>query len=721
MALKIEPLKLDLAVLALPATKPQEQDIPQKKEGLKEVIDLLREGSEEPALTLFSKLSMEHQNAIYGQIWRIMGGPQIEKYGEKAFLNQSGLSAELRPSLAQKAQAIDAYLALQAHREHGKHLHSLKDKYNIQAKKHAELIRPIWGNPYDATLVPLKGGFINANLVLGGKYIQTQAPLKRTVDHFWRMIQEQGVKTIVMLPELHEDQIFYYFPQEIGQSSKIDGMKITLMDEEVTAYSAGKHKPTLATRKILLEVEGQPPREVTHFHYVNWVDNTFPNRKCLLKLIDKVSEAQAESLSPIVVHCRFGKGRTMTFTTTHHLVTERRAGRNPDLMDLVKNQSHPETGRSSMMLTEHQFLGCHDIYSLTIPAALTSKSVVALPGTITLRKEPMTVEGNLAKVAKLFAENQEQQALKLAAGIPQSLLNQIYGKLWKVMGSPRQDDFGRNAFHNHHGLSAPALKKAEAICQHLGLQLKDLHEAGRDREHVVFTHQLTVEDLPLTLEKGDFEGLKGNFISKDILAALKKDPILKRLLEDDTGVDGPLEGHCQRVIANFERFFASSFEFPKPMTSQLFRLFLALHDLAKPGMQGLAKNEERITAEHEITSKMMEKVLSLLGFSGEQVQWCQFLVKRDPIGDYLKASGEEVSLREAELLKHVKEASHALSVSPREYFDVHFCYYMCDAGSYTKVAGSQGLDAHFLFDLEHSKMQLASHNQSKIEKLLEKI
>ena len=65
-------------------------------------------------------------------------------------------------------------------------------------------------NPAGACLPPAVEGadYINANFVVGykerKKWICTQGPLMSTVEHFWRMIHEQGVEIVIMLTNLEE-------------------------------------------------------------------------------------------------------------------------------------------------------------------------------------------------------------------------------------------------------------------------------------------------------------------------------------------------------------------------------------------------------------------------------------------------------------------------------------------------------------------------------------
>ncbi len=65
--------------------------------------------------------------------------------------------------------------------------------------------------------------FISANWISGEvpgterAYIATQGPLQHTVEDFWRMIWEQGIKVIVMLSNLNEngrEKVWQYWPEQ---------------------------------------------------------------------------------------------------------------------------------------------------------------------------------------------------------------------------------------------------------------------------------------------------------------------------------------------------------------------------------------------------------------------------------------------------------------------------------------------------------------------------
>jgi protein tyrosine phosphatase len=74
--------------------------------------------------------------------------------------------------------------------------------------------------PYDETRVILKGypitDYINANHIrpsietIGREYIATQGPLAATVNDFWYMVQQEMVKSIVMITRETEGMKVFY-------------------------------------------------------------------------------------------------------------------------------------------------------------------------------------------------------------------------------------------------------------------------------------------------------------------------------------------------------------------------------------------------------------------------------------------------------------------------------------------------------------------------------
>ena len=128
--------------------------------------------------------------------------------------------------------------------------------------------------------------YINANHILDGRYISTQAPMPNTINDFWRMIWEQHCAIIVMitryvdflsLPSCDDNLCFLtatdiwlrifeggrqkaniYWPTEEGGSQKYGIVEVTTARHFCTEH--------FDTRIFLLRC-GNETRKVVHYQY----------------------------------------------------------------------------------------------------------------------------------------------------------------------------------------------------------------------------------------------------------------------------------------------------------------------------------------------------------------------------------------------------------------------------------------------------------------------
>ena len=178
--------------------------------------------------------------------------------------------------------------------------------------------------PYDKSRVVLTSNkdsdYINASYVPGfyvsHTFIVAQAPKKNTVTHFWQMILEQRVSTVVMLTrvvELGKEKCTSYWPQGVGSSCKYEGIKVTLKREE---------KYVCYFRREM-EVMGPDSSSysLTQFHYVGWPDHDVP--QLFIELLDFTQMIKKHLLrerTHLLVHCSAGVGRSGTFITLYNLL-----------------------------------------------------------------------------------------------------------------------------------------------------------------------------------------------------------------------------------------------------------------------------------------------------------------------------------------------------------------------------------------------------------------
>ena len=195
---------------------------------------------------------------------------------------------------------------------------------------------------FDDTRVHLRpqpqsaGDYINANFV-GTKYIATQGPKAETVCDFWRMIEQYGVTSIVMLTQLVENgraKCAQYWPTREQMSlTTHDGSRVNFVSER-------RHSDFTRRTFQLVYVDTASNKWVdhlvTHYHYEDWIDKDTPSMDLvsLFHLIRHVNHSYDQSSSPpsssspppIVVHCSAGVGRTGTYITLDEMMRRCDAG-----------------------------------------------------------------------------------------------------------------------------------------------------------------------------------------------------------------------------------------------------------------------------------------------------------------------------------------------------------------------------------------------------------
>ncbi|XP_019746742.1 receptor-type tyrosine-protein phosphatase eta-like [Hippocampus comes] len=177
--------------------------------------------------------------------------------------------------------------------------------------------------PYDHCRVRLSiqnfpnSDYINANFVPGGgserDFICTQAPMRNTMEDFWRMVWEQNVRIIVMVTALRDRDLVLcdeYWSLEPGTVYH-GPFQVTTM--------ARKQGPDYFMSTINLRQRDCPTdHNITHYHYPSWPDRGIPrDPSSLCAFTDHVRQHldAIPRLGPAVVHCSAGVGRSGTFVT----------------------------------------------------------------------------------------------------------------------------------------------------------------------------------------------------------------------------------------------------------------------------------------------------------------------------------------------------------------------------------------------------------------------
>ncbi|VDP10089.1 unnamed protein product [Soboliphyme baturini] len=229
--------------------------------------------------------------------------------------------------------------------------------------------------PYDFNRVVLKdrsfgpNSYINASFVavpVGELdevlyYIATQGPLPNTVDHFWQMVWEQKVPTIIMLTDLFESGLpkcYQYWP-DVNESLESKCLLISCIREEQLDKSVMREFS-------IIHVPTQQELTTTQLHFKGWPDHGAPRKpQHFLEFMALVNAARPESAvgmvshdgsrssrSPItIVHCSAGIGRTGVYVMVETLMKLLDANlpiRPLEIIRLLRNQ------RVGMIQTEEQ-------------------------------------------------------------------------------------------------------------------------------------------------------------------------------------------------------------------------------------------------------------------------------------------------------------------------------------------------------------------------------
>jgi protein tyrosine phosphatase len=209
---------------------------------------------------------------------------------------------------------------------------------------------------------PASGDYINASHIRlrgsGRHYIASQGPLESTTEHFWQLVLQEKVTTIVMLTLLAEggrEKCYNYFKtaeydtvsvkvtEEKGDNSAMqesinDNFGFFGMDAPLPSQTDKRdkdsskafevHTPSskgrssrldAATVRRTLEIRNkrtpaEAPFIVTHIQYIRWPDFDIPpDPGCVVDLIHETNRAKQISghpNAPILVHCSAGVGRT---------------------------------------------------------------------------------------------------------------------------------------------------------------------------------------------------------------------------------------------------------------------------------------------------------------------------------------------------------------------------------------------------------------------------
>ncbi|XP_071118632.1 uncharacterized protein [Haliotis cracherodii] len=211
--------------------------------------------------------------------------------------------------------------------------------------------------PYDhnrvrLTLLPALPGsdYINASLMHSFNqrktYIAAQAPNKKTVGDFWRMIWEHSCSAVVMLTGLVEEtkvKCEQYWPAD-----GVMDVGLFTVEVEVTQIRANF---TMRHMKVASKATGES-RTVIQFHFTSWPDHGVPDTLALVSYIWLVRQTVEGTNGPLLVHCSAGIGRTGTYIAVDSLIDQ---AREEGVVDVLGFVSVMRGQRKNMIQTAAQY------------------------------------------------------------------------------------------------------------------------------------------------------------------------------------------------------------------------------------------------------------------------------------------------------------------------------------------------------------------------------
>ncbi|XP_048256440.1 receptor-type tyrosine-protein phosphatase alpha-like isoform X2 [Haliotis rufescens] len=211
--------------------------------------------------------------------------------------------------------------------------------------------------PYDDTRVVLQelpdepgSDYINASYINGYSqlkaYIASQAPNKKTLTDFWRLIWEQNCTRIVMLTNL----------KELGkvkcEAYWSDTKDLTVGDFNIVVTSSRERAHWVVRELQVTEKKTSTCRCFHQFHFTTWPDHGTPEETSLTEFLWLIRTTPNTQDDPLLVHCSAGIGRTGTYIAVDYLLDQALADQKVDVFGCV---SVMRDQRKGMIQTKDQY------------------------------------------------------------------------------------------------------------------------------------------------------------------------------------------------------------------------------------------------------------------------------------------------------------------------------------------------------------------------------
>ncbi|XP_048256571.1 receptor-type tyrosine-protein phosphatase alpha-like [Haliotis rufescens] len=275
--------------------------------------------------------------------------------------------------------------------------------------------------PYDYNRVVLEklpgdqsSDYINASYINGYSmdqaYIAAQAPNRKTVGDFWRMIYGKNLTRIVMLTNLTETGKVKCVPYWSDTSDLV----VDVFTISVTNISPRAHW-VIRELKATLKETGES-RLFHHFHYTKWPDHGTPEETALMEFLWRIRKTPNHN-TPLMVHCSAGVGRTGTYIAVDYLLDQALTDRKVDVFGFVNLMRQQ---RRNMIQTKEQY-AC--VYT-TLHEAL-------MMGDTTLTSPEFRTQRRAKKVFKMGTTTVSQMMQKVKVSIEElKSAGQIKGRVW---------------------------------------------------------------------------------------------------------------------------------------------------------------------------------------------------------------------------------------------------------------------------------------------------
>lgn len=176
-----------------------------------------------------------------------------------------------------------------------------------------------------------------------------------------------------------------------------------------------------------------------------------------------------------------------------------------------------------------------------------------------------------------------------------------------------------------------------------------------------------------------------------------------------------IETHTFLVLSEFEKYFSS---FHLPISTNLFRMILALHDIGKP----LAHNNTKLN-QYVATIEIISNHKEYLFECEADFSICKALLSSDVLGEYMQKKIDATNTKQ-KIITLAKDSNLSLV----SFWKLLLIYYQCDIASYTADAGGYTYLEHLFayqngikqIDIKQQRL-IFSSTQEAIFVILEKI